>query len=311
MKETKFLSKFGRVLVPLVTPFKENDEVDFKKAQELSDRVIKENNCDSLIISGTTGEFQSLKLDERIELFKAVKNVVKDRVPLIAGTGAVYLPDAIKLSKAAEKIGYNAIMVVSPFYCHPTQGDLFRHYKAVAESVSIPMMIYNIPLFSGENVEAETLEKLVRETSNIRAIKEEAGINPLQSTEYNIHTKFEPEFTIYSGDDLMILPVLSQGGVGVVSGGGHVVGKIIRRMIDYYFNGEVNNAVDDHVLLYKFFTALFGPRRERKNPTPLVKAVIKIAFDLDVVNVRMPLHSATEEEMEYLESTMKELGIIK
>lgn len=306
MFDTSFLRKFGRVLVPLVTPFNEDDSVNYEGIKLIVDTVIKEDNCDSLIVSGTTGEFQSLTVEERIELFKAVYEGNNGRVPLIAGTGAVYLPDAIKLSKEAEKIGYDAIMVVAPYYCHPSQEGLYEHYKAVADSVSIPVMIYNIPLFSGENVSAETLERLVKDTKNIRGIKEEAGINPLQSTEYAIHTEFEPEFTIYSGDDLMILPVLAQGGVGVVSGGGHVVGKIIKRMINNYFDGNVIEANKDHKVLYKFFTSLFGPRRERVNPTPLVKAVHEIASGQDVTRVRMPLLRATDEEMEFLKGVVEE-----
>ncbi len=298
------VKKFGRLLLPLVTSFKENLEVDYEKTRKVASYVIEKNYCDSLIVSGTTGEFHSLSFEERIKLFEEIKDEVKGKVPLIAGTGAISTNDAIHLTKKAEEIGYDAIMVVVPFYCHPTHEGIYNHFKEIAKSTSLPLIIYNIPLFVNENITPQTVVKL-SEIDNIVAIKEEAGIHPLQTTEFLKQTK--GKITVYSGDDQMILQVMTQGGVGVVSGGAHVAGDIINEMINLYLQGRNNEAVQKHYQLYNLFQAFHGVNNERINPTPLVKSAFELISNITVSNVRPPLTPANEEERIYLKRILEEL----
>ena len=298
------VKKFGRVLLPLITAFDENLEVNYEKTRKVVNYVIEKNYCDSVIISGTTGEFHSLSFEERVKLFEEIKDEVRGKVPLIAGTGSIFTKDVIELTKRAEKIGYNAIMVVVPFYCHPTQEGIYNHFKAIAKATSLPIMIYNIPLFVNENIISQTVAKL-SEIDNIVAIKEEAGVHPLQATEFLKLTK--GKITVYSGDDQMILQVMTQGGVGVVSGGAHIAGNIIKEMIDLYLQGKNEEAVRKHHILYSLFQAFHGINNERINPTPLVKAAFELSTGIAVSNVRPPLTPANEEEKKYLRKILKEI----
>ncbi len=298
------VKKFGRVLLPLITAFDENLEVDYKNTRKVANYVIEKNFCDSLIISGTTGEFHSLSFKERKRLFEEIKDEVGERVPLIAGTGSIFTKDVIELTKEAEKIGYDAIMVVVPFYCHPTQEGIYDHFRAIATATTLPIMIYNIPLFVNENITPETVAELSK-IDNIVAIKEEAGIHPLQTTEILKLTK--GNITVYSGDDQMILQVMTQGGVGVVSGGAHIAGNIIKEMIDLYLQGKNKEAVSRHHILYSLFQAFHGINNERINPTPLVKAAFELSTGITVSNVRPPLTPANEEEKKYLRKILEEI----
>lgn len=291
----------GRVLIPLITPFRKDYEIDYRKVVEITDLVISKKYCDSIIVCGTTGEFHALTFEERIKLFKAVKDAVKGRVPLIAGTGAAYTRHTIDLTKEAEKIGVDMAMVIVPFYSKPTQEGIYRHFKAVAESTSLPVMIYNIPLFAGVNIEPDTVRRLSK-LKNIVGIKEEASVNPTQASEF--YLAVPRDFCIYCGDDAMILQVLSQGGVGVVSAGAHVVGDIMKQMINEYLKGNVKKATELHIKMYPFSNALC--QNNRINPIPLLKEAINIC-GLNTGNPRLPLTGANEEERKVLIKVLREL----
>ncbi|MCD6552350.1 4-hydroxy-tetrahydrodipicolinate synthase [Thermotoga sp.] len=301
------VEKFGRVLLPLITVFKEDQSIDYETTRKVAKFVVEKGFCDSIIVAGTTGEFYALSIEERIRLFKEIKDEIGDEVPLIAGTGAAFVKDVIRLNQEAEKLGYDAVMVVLPYYCHPEQEGIYQHFKLISENTSLPIMVYNIPLFAGVNLEPETLVKIA-EFENVIAVKDEAGIHPVQTTAYIKATS--GRLAVYSGDDAMTLQVLIQGGVGVVSGGAHVVGDIIKAMIEDFLNGRNEEATKKYHALMDVFSAFYGVGGKRTNPTPLVKAAFEMISGLPTSIPRLPLTPATEKEKENIKSVLKKIGKI-
>jgi 4-hydroxy-tetrahydrodipicolinate synthase len=256
------------------------------------------------LVAGTTGEFHALTRAERIELFKVVKEAAEGRAALVAGTGAGSAREALLLTQEAERLGYDAAMVVSPFYCKPTQEGICRHYERIARGTSLPIMLYNIPLFSGVNIDPETVARLAS-IENIRGIKDELGLNPTQMTEYALLTP--EDFTIYNGDDIMTLCGLVQGAAGTVSGGSHLVGANIRRMMDLFLAGKTDQALQIHLALDPFFKALCP--NGRVNPIPVLKAALEIAGH-EVGPPRLPLDPASEQERAQIREHLIRLQVI-
>lgn len=302
MQREEIVKKFGRLLVPMLTAFEKDGKLDLPTSQKIADYILQENLCDSLIVAGTTGEFYTLSLEERIELFKAVREVAKGRVPLIAGTGAIYTKDAQYLTQAVEEMGYDMVMVVVPYYCRPTQEEIYHHFSHIARATSLPIMLYNIPLFAGENLQPETAERL-SQIENIIAIKEEAALNPLQAMRFVLGCG--DKVAVYSGDDTMILPIMSQGGVGGVSGGAQVIGKRIREMMNAFLAGNVEEAIRINQLIFPFFQALtMGGRR---NPIPLLRVAFAFVSGIEIGPPRPPLLPPTEEEKGNLIEIVKKI----
>jgi len=292
------------IIVPMVTPFtRDGQEIDFKVTEKLIEHLISKNYCDSILVAGTTGEFSTLLYDERIELFKFVKKIVAGRRPLVAGTGAASTKETVSLTKKAEELGYDAAMVVAPYYCKPTQEGIYMHFKTIAQSTSLPIMLYNIPLFTGVNIDPSTVGRLA-EIKNILGIKDEAGINPTQMTEY---ARVTPDhFTIYNGDDIMVLCGMVQGAAGVVSGGSHVIGDKMRNMIDLFLAGKVKEAEKIHKALdplFKSWVPVGGV-----NPIPGLKAAIEL-MGIKVGPPRLPLVESTKEEKELIKKQLMRLGL--
>lgn len=297
-------TELGRVLLPLVTPFHEDGTVDHERLAALAVMVVDRGLCDSIIVSGTTGEFISLSFEERRQILGTVREAINKRVPLIAGTGAAYTGHAIELTRSAESLGYDAAMVVAPYYLRPTEEGLYQHYCAVADSTKLPILLYNIPLFTGVNITPELLARLVT-IANIRAIKDEAGVNPLQATEY---ARVVPkDFAVYCGDDTMVLQVLSQGGVGVVSGGSAIIGQRMKEMIRVYFRGDVAEAQRLHLEMYELFRTF--NMNGRINTVPLLREALSMTWD-DVGAPRLPLVRGSDEERSELARVLTELGAI-
>lgn len=295
----------GHIILPMVTPFHDGaQDVNYDMAQTLADKLVATKSCDSIAVTGTTGEFYVLDYSERVELYKQVKEAVNGRVPLVAGTGAASTREAIALTKEAERLGYDYAMVVAPYYCKPCQEGIYEHYRAIAESVEMPIMLYNIPIFTGVNVDVETVARLAQ-IPNIVAIKDESGINPVQMTRYMRAVR--KDFTVYNGDDIMVLCGLSQGAAGVISGGAHIASGKMREMITSFLAGDLANAQRLHHELDKLFEA-FCPNG-RIIPTPLLKAAIELT-GLKVGNARAPLHPATKAELDNIKKVMTELAII-
>jgi 4-hydroxy-tetrahydrodipicolinate synthase len=306
MKMGSLKDKLGQIIVPMVTPFdKDSGEVNLKEAENLADFLVEKKYCDSIAVTGTTGEFNTMSVEERVAMYKVVHDTVSDRVPLVAGAGAASVKDAIKLCQEAEKIGYKVVMVVAPYYCKPNSEGIYKFFAAVAKSVSIDVMLYNIPLFTGVNVEPAMVTRLGNEFANIKGIKDEAGINPTQMTEYALATP--EDFTIYNGDDLMVLCGLVQGAAGVISGGSHLLGDKIREMANLFMAGKNESALKIHRELDPFFRAL-APNG-RINPNPVLKAALDMAGH-PVGPPRLPLSEATPEEREGIKKHLVRLGVI-
>lgn len=293
----------GRVLIPFVTPFKENGDIDHQTLGELADMVIKRGFCDSVIVGGTTGEFISMTYDERISIFRTVKEAVNGRMPIVAGTGAASTKHAMMLTQEAEALGFDVAMVVAPYYLKPTQEGIYRHYKAIAESTRLPILLYNIPLFTGTNIDPDTLIAL-SQIDNILAVKEEAGVNPLQSSDFHLGTP--DRFKVFCGDDMMVLQTLSQGGVGVVSGGSQIIGDRMKRMIDLFLEGDSIESSKISTQLYPFFKAL--NQNGRVNPIPILRAAIGMTWQ-EVGDPRLPLLPATDEERTHVRNVLQTLEV--
>ncbi len=282
----------GRVSVPLVTPFTANEEVNYEALGQLVDFVITRGFCDSIIVTGTTGEFYALTDEERLEIWKTVKAANKGRVPLVAGVGSASTRAAVRFARIAEEMEFDVAMCVLPYYGKPTQEGIRRHFEAVSGATKLPVLVYNIPLFTGVNMEPETLEALVK-IPNIRGIKEEAGIQPTQATSFALRTP--EDFSIYCGDDTMVLQVLPQRGVGVVSGGSQVIGDCMKAMIDAYFKGDNVKAAAIYFKMAPFFASL--NQNNRINPIPILRATIERVSGIKIGPPRSPQVPATAEEI--------------
>jgi 4-hydroxy-tetrahydrodipicolinate synthase len=281
----RVLIQFGKIVTAMVTPFDHKGNIDFAKTTKLVDYLL-ENGTDSLVVAGTTGESPTLTTEEKVALFRHVVSVVNGRVPVIAGTGSNNTHASIELTKKAEEAGVDAVMLVVPYYNKPNQEGLYQHFKAIAESTSLPVMLYNIPGRSVVNMSVDTVVRL-SEIPNIVAIKDASG-NLDTMTEIIARTR--EDFLLYSGDDNITLPVLAIGGAGVVSVASHIIGNEMQQMIAAFEAGELAKAAKLHQKLLPIMKGLFAA----PNPVP-VKTALQLK-GLDVGSVRLPLVPLTEQE---------------
>jgi 4-hydroxy-tetrahydrodipicolinate synthase len=290
--------KFGQVLTAMVTPFDRNGEVDFNAARNLVNYLVT-NGSDGLVIGGTTGESPTLTAEEKVDLFKIVVEAVAGRVPVIAGTGSNNTKASISLTRQAEEAGVDGIMLVTPYYNKPSQEGLFQHFKAIAQSTLLPVMLYNIPGRSAVNMSVETIVNLSK-INNIVAIKEASGN---LDTMAEIISKTHSDFALYSGDDGLTLPVLAIGGTGIVSVSSHIIGNEMQEMINTFKNGDVREASSAHRNLLPIMKALFAA----PNPSP-VKAALNLK-GLNVGDVRLPLVPLNNEEKRALQKVLQPINI--
>jgi len=284
---------FGKVLTAMVTPFDRKGYVDFAKTEQLINYLIN-NGTDGLVVAGTTGESPTLSSEEKVALFKHSVKVADGRVPIIAGTGSNNTHASIELTKKAEAVGVDAIMIVAPYYSKPGQKGLYEHFKAIAESTKLPVMIYNIPGRSVVNMTADTIVELSK-ISNIVSVKEASG-DLDQITD--IITRTETSFSVYSGDDGLTLPILSVGGDGVISVASHVLGNEMQQMISAYESGEVKEAASIHQRILPIMNELF----KAPSPSP-VKTALQLK-GMDVGSVRLPMVPLTAEERSSLAAAL-------
>ncbi|GAV26308.1 4-hydroxy-tetrahydrodipicolinate synthase [Carboxydothermus islandicus] len=293
------MAVFGRLLTAMVTPFDREGKVNLEQAQKLASFLV-ENGSDGIVVAGTTGESPTLSFEEKVDLFKAVVEAVGGKAAVIAGTGSNATEASIKLTKAAEKVGVDGVMLVAPYYNKPSQKGLVEHFQAIARATSLPVMIYNIPGRTGVNILPKTMAKIA-ELENVVAVKEAAG-NIDQATEL---IKILPErVKVFSGDDSLTLPILAVGGYGVVSVASHLVGLKIKEMIDQFLLGNVAVAARIHQELYPLIKVLFITT----NPVP-----VKTALNLmghKVGGFRLPLVEMNEEEKEELVRELKNFNLL-
>ncbi len=286
--------------VALVTPFKENGEVDFDKMKELVDFQI-ENGTDAIIVCGTTGEASTLSHEEHLACVKACVEYVDHRVPVIAGTGSNCTATAIYLSTEAESYGVDGLLLVTPYYNKATQNGLIAHFTAIAESVNIPIILYNVPSRTGCNILPETAVTLAKNVENIVAIKEASG-NIAQVVK--LAKLAGGCIDIYSGNDDQVIPLLSLGGKGVISVTANIAPKDVHDMVRKYLDGDEKEALRIQLKTLDLCDALFC----EVNPIPVKKAVSLMG--LCGCTTRMPLTEMEPAHTEKLEKAMREYGLI-
>ena len=287
---------FGKVATAMVTPFDHKGNIDFEKTTQLINYLIS-NGSDALVIAGTTGESPTLSTEEKLALFRHSVKVVDGRVPVVAGTGSNNTYASIELTKKAEEIGVDAIMIVAPYYNKPNQEGLYQHFKTIAESTELPVMLYNIPGRSVINMSVDTIVRLA-ELPNVVALKDASGDLDAMTA---IIAQTSDGFALYSGDDGLTLPVLAIGGTGIISVASHVIGNEMQEMVKLYESGNPKEAAKIHQRIVPVMKSLFAA----PSPTP-VKTALQLK-GLDVGSVRLPLVPLTEEERQTLVSTLNTL----
>ena len=298
VNDTKFpIPLFGRILTAMVTPFKENGSVDYELAIKLSNYLCA-NGSDGIVLCGTTGESPTLSWSEQHDLFVAVKGSLNSRCKLIVGTGSNCTSEAIEATKKAYEFGADGALVVVPYYNKPPQDGLYNHFSSIATAAKdLPLMLYNIPGRTGCNLLPNTVNKLMN-FSNILSIKAASG-RIEEVTE--LRSVCGPKLSVYSGDDSLLLPMLSVGAVGVVSVASHLVGLQLKEMIELFYKGEVLSALVIHERLQPLFKSLFMTT----NPIP-IKAALELS-GWNVGNPRSPLSPLTIDMKNQLSIILKSL----
>ncbi len=294
------MSIFKGAGVAIVTPMKENGEVNYEVFGEIVEDQIA-GGTDAIIVCGTTGEASTLSHEEHLECVKFVIDKVNKRIPVVAGTGSNCTETAIYLSQEAEKYGADGVLVVAPYYNKATQNGLIKHFTAIADSIKIPVILYNIPGRCGCNVLPETIVKINELSPNVVAVKEASGnISQVAKLASLVNGKMD----IYSGNDDQIIPVMSLGGAGVISVLSNVAPKQTHDMCAEYLNGNVTKATQMQLEAIGLIDALFC----EVNPIP-----VKAAMNLQGKNVgtlRLPLTDMEEKNVAKLEAAMKAYGIL-
>lgn len=282
----------------LVTPFT-NDGINFEELRKLIEFQILEG-IDALVICGTTGESSTMSLAEKKSVIDFSVKVTNGRVPIIAGTGRNNTADAVAMSKYAESVGADGLLLVTPYYNKTTQKGLIAHFSKIAESVNIPIILYNVPSRTGLNIEPETCLELSK-IPNIVAIKEASG-NISQVAK--IANLCNDELTIYSGNDDQILPILSLGGLGVISVLSNVYPKFVHEMVMDYLTGNWQKATASQIYSLPLINALFS----EVNPIPIKYALNKIGFNCGIP--RLPLIELSDKNKERIDTLLKETSKI-
>lgn len=288
---------FGRLLTAMVTPFDADGRLDTEGAAALARYLVDEQGNDGLIINGTTGESPATTDAEKEALLRAVVEAVGDRARVVAGVGTSGTAHTIELTRSAEKAGAHGLLVVTPYYNRPPQAGLLRHFTAVADATSLPMLLYDIPLRTGTPIETETLVRLA-DHDRIVGVKDAKGM--IAETAW---VTLRTDLVIYSGDDAHTLPLLAVGGAGVIGTSTHLTGPGTKQMIEAYERGDVAEALRLHHALLPLYTGIF-----RTQGTILVKAAMNL-LGLPAGPVRSPLVDATDAQVAQLRADSAQAGI--
>ena len=276
----------GEVITAMVTPFNEKREVDYEKVEALAYQLVN-TGSDAIVVTATTGESPTLTPDEEIEILSSARRAVNKKGKVIMGTGSNSTETAVAAAKKAEKEGADAILTVVPYYNKPSQAGMIEHFSAVAEAVDLPVILYNIPSRTGVTMAPETIRALARKYENIVGLKQSC---PDMDALTEIRAVCPSDFTIYSGDDSLTLPMLALGAHGVVSVASHLFGKEIKSMIRNFKTGDTMTAKNMHIKLYPIFKKLFMA----PNPVPVKAALAYKEIIEDYV--RRPLVELTKAE---------------
>ena len=293
---------FGRLLTAMVTPFNADGSVNYEKAADLAEWLIN-NGSDGLVVAGSTGEAATMSAEEKLELFRVVVNRINKRVPVIAGTGSNNTADSVKTTKMAEAMGVDGALIVGPYYNKPTQEGFYQHFAAVAQSTGLPIIVYNVPGRTASNISPAIVARLAADFENIVAIKEAAG-NVAQVAE--LYSVLPEEFTIYSGDDGLILPFMSVGATGLISVLSNIGGGILQDVMQAYEDGRVREAAKLNARMVPLANAMFI----ETNPIP-VKAAVTLVTGIDAGQPRLPLTPMEPANKAKMVAVLQEYGLVK
>jgi 4-hydroxy-tetrahydrodipicolinate synthase len=287
---------FGRLLTAMITPFKDDLSIDWAGVEKLAKHLVSTGH-DGIVVNGTTGEAPTTSDDEKIEIIKVVRKAVDGKAKVVAGAGNNETSHSVEQAEMAANAGADGLLVVTPYYNKPPQAGIEAHFRAMADATKVPVMLYDIPGRTGVAIEPDTIVKLASH-SNIVALKDAKG--DVASTSWVIKRCGIP---VYSGDDILNLPLLSVGAVGFVSVCGHTVGADLRVMLDSWFSGDSVKALEIHQKLLPVYTGTF-----RTQGAILTKAALNM-MGLPGGKVRLPLVDATESQISQLREDLRAGGV--
>lgn len=293
---------FGRLLTAMVTPFNADGSINYEAGADFADWLLA-NGSDGLVVEGSTGEAATMDMDEKIKFMQTIVARVNGRAKIVAGAGTNCTASTIDLVKKMEACGVDGVLVVGPYYNKPTQEGYYQHFAAVAKATKLPIIVYNVPGRTGGNIAPETVARLAADFSNIVAIKEAAG-NVAQTAE--LYRVLPEDFSIYSGDDGLILPFLSVGACGLISVLANVNGNILQQLMQAYSEGRVKDAADLNKVMVPLAKAMFV----ESNPIPIKAAVTKVT-GIEAGAPRLPLTSISTAAEAKLDAALKAAGMIK
>lgn len=293
---------FGRLLTAMVTPFNADGSINYEAGADFADWLLA-NGSDGLVVEGSTGEAATMDMDEKIKFMQTIVARVNGRAKIVAGAGTNCTASTIDLVKKMEACGVDGVLVVGPYYNKPTQEGYYQHFAAVAKATKLPIIVYNVPGRTGGNIAPETVARLAADFSNIVAIKEAAG-NVAQTAE--LYRVLPEDFSIYSGDDGLILPFLSVGACGLISVLANVNGNILQQLMQDYSEGRVKDAADLNKVMVPLAKAMFI----ESNPIPIKAAVTKVT-GIEAGAPRLPLTPISAAAEAKLDAALKAAGMIK
>ena len=293
---------FGRLLTAMVTPFNADGSVNYAAGADFADWLLA-NGSDGLVVEGSTGEAATMDMDEKIKFMQTIVARVNGRAKIVAGAGTNCTASTIDLVKKMEACGVDGVLVVGPYYNKPTQEGYYQHFAAVAKATKLPIIVYNVPGRTGGNIAPETVARLAADFSNIVAIKEAAG-NVAQTAE--LYRVLPEDFSIYSGDDGLILPFMSVGACGLISVLANVNGNLLQQLMQAYSEGRVKDAADLNKVMVPLAKAMFI----ESNPIPIKAAVTKVP-GIEAGAPRLPLTPISVAAEAKLDAALKAAGMIK
>ena len=293
---------FGRLLTAMVTPFNADGSINYEAGADFADWLLAKGS-DGLVVEGSTGEAATMDMDEKIKFMQTIVARVNGRAKIVAGAGTNCTASTIDLVKKMEACGVDGVLVVGPYYNKPTQEGYYQHFAAVAKATKLPIIVYNVPGRTGGNIAPETVARLAADFSNIVAIKEAAG-NVAQTAE--LYRVLPEDFSIYSGDDGLILPFMSVGACGLISVLANVNGNILQQLMQAYSEGRVKDAADLNKVMVPLAKAMFI----ESNPIPIKAAVTKVT-GIDAGAPRLPLTPISAAAEAKLDAALKAAGMIK
>ena len=290
------MTTFGNILTAMITPFTDDGHVNFQEALRLAGHLL-DNGSDGLIVCGTTGEGPNIDDRDKLELFTLIAKEYGHRATIIANTGSNSTKKSIALTKAASHTGVHGVMTVVPYYNKPNQEGCYLHFKAIADSTNLPVMLYNVPGRTGGRIEPQTVARLAKECPNITSIKEATG--DIKITQQIRELLPNNDFMIYSGDDALTLDVIQNGGVGVISVSSHIVGKEMQKMIALFKEGKVKEARAIELSLVPILKAMFITT----NPIPVKYAMKQLGFSTGPL--LLPLCDPSVEEAQIIDAAIE------